>query len=144
MKIAPLALLTVFAASSSAFGLNGGAKSVVRSATRSVSFNKLALVQPVDVQGNRLSTVVSLSYNKHRLVPSSETFKKYSLSRYYSVPMNQDCIVLLSNFGRGDDDGGLAPVVVVINNSFRICSWAVIALKSSICRRFASYEFPSI
>lgn len=59
MKIAPLALLTVFAASSSAFGLNGGAKSIVKTATRQVSFHKTALVQPVDVQGNRLSTVVS-------------------------------------------------------------------------------------
>jgi hypothetical protein len=63
MKIAPLALLTIFAASSSAFGLNGGAQSVAQVTS---SFNnkkmmmKPALVQPVDVHGNRLSTSVSV------------------------------------------------------------------------------------
>jgi len=56
MKVAPLALLTIFAASSSAFGLNGGAKSVARAVTKSASFKKPALVQPVDIHGNRLST----------------------------------------------------------------------------------------
>jgi hypothetical protein len=57
MKITPLAFLTIFAASSSAFGLNGGAKSVARSTLSGVSFKKpSALVQPVDIQGNRLST----------------------------------------------------------------------------------------
>jgi hypothetical protein len=66
MKIAPLALLTIFAASSSAFGLNGGAQSVAR-ATKSVAaatFKKPALVQPVDVHGNRLSTSVSSTKQK--------------------------------------------------------------------------------
>ena len=62
MKITALALLTIFATSSSAFGLNGGAKTLAQSATRSVgAFKKSALVQPVDVQGNRLSNVVSLT-----------------------------------------------------------------------------------
>jgi len=58
MKITALALLTIFATSSSAFGLNGGAKTLAQSATRSVgAFKKPALVQPVDIQGNRLSNV---------------------------------------------------------------------------------------
>jgi hypothetical protein len=59
MKVTPLAFLTIFAASSSAFGLNGGAKSVARATRSAVSFKKPALVQPVDIQGNRLSTSVS-------------------------------------------------------------------------------------
>jgi len=55
MKFTILAILSVVAASSSAFGLNGGAKNL---ATRSVAFNKKpALVQPVDIQGNRISSV---------------------------------------------------------------------------------------
>lgn len=59
MKVTHLALLTVFAATSSAFGLNGGAQTAVR-ATRSVSaFQKPAMVQPVDILGNRLSSSVS-------------------------------------------------------------------------------------
>lgn len=67
MKIAPLALLTVFAASSSAFGLNGGAKSLARatkSTSAGVAFKSqpAALVQPVDIHGNRLSSVVSLYF----------------------------------------------------------------------------------
>ena len=57
MKITALALLTIFAASSSAFGLNGGAKTLAQS-TRSVAFKKSALVQPVDIQGNRISSTV--------------------------------------------------------------------------------------
>uniref|UniRef100_A0A7S4EED6 Sugar phosphate transporter domain-containing protein n=2 Tax=Pseudo-nitzschia australis TaxID=44445 RepID=A0A7S4EED6_9STRA len=58
MKVTALALLTIFATSSSAFGLNGGAKTLAQSATRSVgAFKKSALVQPVDIQGNRLSNV---------------------------------------------------------------------------------------
>ncbi|VEU39743.1 unnamed protein product [Pseudo-nitzschia multistriata] len=58
MKITALALLTIFATSSSAFGLNGGPKTLAKTATRSVSaFQKPAMVQPVDVQGNRLSNV---------------------------------------------------------------------------------------
>jgi len=61
MKITALALLTIFAASSSAFGLNGGAKTLARS-TRAISgFKKPALVQPVDIQGNRISSTVSLN-----------------------------------------------------------------------------------
>jgi solute carrier family 35 protein E1 len=57
MKITALALLTIFAASSSAFGLNGGAKTLARS-TRSVAgFQKPAMVQPVDIHGNRISSV---------------------------------------------------------------------------------------
>jgi len=58
MKVTALALLTVFAATSSAFGLNGAAQSVAKS-TRSVGFAKpsAALVQPVDIHGNRLNTV---------------------------------------------------------------------------------------
>lgn len=65
MKITALALLTIFAASSSAFGLNGGAKAVTR---RTVgAFKKPALVQPVDINGNRItSTVVSV----HRYIAS--------------------------------------------------------------------------
>lgn len=57
MKITPLALLTVFAATSSAFGLNGAAQSVTKS-TRALGFSgKAPLVQAVDIQGNRLNTV---------------------------------------------------------------------------------------
>jgi len=59
MKITALALLTIFAASSSAFGLNGGAKAVTR---RTVgAFKKPALVQPVDINGNRITSTVTLS-----------------------------------------------------------------------------------
>eukprot|EP00536_Pseudo-nitzschia_multiseries_P005349 jgi/Psemu1/254409/estExt_Genewise1Plus.C_1000023 len=61
MKITALALLTIFATSSSAFGLNGGAKTLAQSARPVVGFKKPALVQPVDIQGNRLSNVVSIS-----------------------------------------------------------------------------------
>jgi len=57
MKFTTLAILSVAAASSSAFGLNGGSKNLAR-ATRSIgAFQKSALVQPVDVQGNRLPSV---------------------------------------------------------------------------------------
>mmetsp|Transcript_20674 Transcript_20674/g.51331 ORF Transcript_20674/g.51331 Transcript_20674/m.51331 type:complete len:390 (-) Transcript_20674:239-1408(-) len=59
MKITALTLLTIFAATTSAFGLNGGAKTLARS-SRSVGFNKPALVQPVDIQGNRISSSVAL------------------------------------------------------------------------------------
>ena len=59
MKLSPLALLTIFAASSSAFGLNGSAKSVARATQSVTSFSKPALVQPVDIHGNRLATSVS-------------------------------------------------------------------------------------
>jgi len=64
MKITSLAILSVVAASSSAFGLNGGAKNVLaRTSTRSVgAFQKTTLVQPVDIQGNRISSsTVSLN-----------------------------------------------------------------------------------
>ena len=61
MKFTTLAILSIAAASSSAFGLNGGAKNLVRTATRSVgAFQKpTTLVQPIDIQGNRLPSVVS-------------------------------------------------------------------------------------
>lgn len=60
MKITALTLLTIFAATTSAFGLNGGAKTLARS-TRAVGFSKPALVQPVDIQGNRIgASVVSI------------------------------------------------------------------------------------
>eukprot|EP00531_Pseudo-nitzschia_arenysensis_P012519 CAMPEP_0116156888 /NCGR_PEP_ID=MMETSP0329-20121206/23061_1 /TAXON_ID=697910 /ORGANISM="Pseudo-nitzschia arenysensis, Strain B593" /LENGTH=389 /DNA_ID=CAMNT_0003653979 /DNA_START=568 /DNA_END=1737 /DNA_ORIENTATION=+ len=59
MKITALTLLTIFTASSSAFGLNGGAKTLARS-TRAAGFKKPALVQPVDIQGNRISSSVAL------------------------------------------------------------------------------------
>ena len=60
MKITALALLTIFAASSSAFGLNGGAKTLARSTRAAVAtgFKKPALVQPVDISGNRISSTV--------------------------------------------------------------------------------------
>lgn len=59
MKITALALLTVFAATSSAFGLNGAAQSAVKS-TQSIGLaKKSALVQPMDIHGNRLNSVVS-------------------------------------------------------------------------------------
>ncbi len=62
MKITALTLLTIFTASSSAFGLNGGAKTLTRS-TRAGAFKKPALVQPVDIQGNRISSsVVSMLF----------------------------------------------------------------------------------
>jgi hypothetical protein len=65
MKISTsLAILSVVAASSSAFGLNGGAKNLVRSSTRAVGGafqkNNANMVQPVDIQGNRIT--VSLLY----------------------------------------------------------------------------------
>ena len=61
MKISALAVLTIFAASSSAFGLNRGAKTLARSARAVTGFQKPALVQPVDIQGNRIaSSVVSI------------------------------------------------------------------------------------
>lgn len=57
MKVTPLALLTIFAATSSAFGLNGAAQSVTKS-TRALGFaGKAPLVQAVDIQGNRLNTL---------------------------------------------------------------------------------------
>jgi hypothetical protein len=59
MKITPLALLTIFAATSSAFGLNGRAQSIAKSTKGLGLVNKSPLVQPVDVQGNRVSSVVS-------------------------------------------------------------------------------------
>lgn len=62
MKVTPLALITIFAATSSAFGLNGAAQSVLKSTTQSVGgFAKKspAMVQPVDIQGNRLNSLVS-------------------------------------------------------------------------------------
>lgn len=63
MKFTTLAILSIAAASSSAFGLNGGAKNLVRTATRSVgAFQKpTTLVQPIDIQGNRLPSVTSLN-----------------------------------------------------------------------------------
>ena len=62
MKITALTLLTIFTASSSAFGLNGGAKNLAR-VNRKVGFNKPALVQPVDIAGNRItSPVVSIQH----------------------------------------------------------------------------------
>ncbi len=66
MKITALTLLTIFTASSQAFGLNGGAKNFAR-VNRKVGFNKPALVQPVDIAGNRItSPVVSISQMKDR------------------------------------------------------------------------------
>jgi hypothetical protein len=59
MKITPLALLTIFAATSSAFGLNGAAQTALKS-TKHVGFaQKSALVQPVDIHGNRMNSLVS-------------------------------------------------------------------------------------
>jgi len=60
MKLTGIAALTIFAASSSAFGLNGGAKTLSRS-TRAVGFKKPAMVQAVDVRGNDLASPVALS-----------------------------------------------------------------------------------
>ena len=58
MKFTGLAFLTIFAASSSAFGLNRGANTMARS-TRAVSgFKKPAMVQAVDIHGNRMSSDV--------------------------------------------------------------------------------------
>ena len=61
MKITALTILTIFTASSSAFGLNGGAKTLARSTRAVGGFQKPALVQPVDIQGNRI-TVSSICY----------------------------------------------------------------------------------
>jgi len=61
MKFTSLAILSVVVASSTAFGLNGGAKNVLaRSSTRSVgAFQKVntAMVQPVDTRGVALNDV---------------------------------------------------------------------------------------
>ena len=64
MKVASsLPLLTIFASAASAFGLNGGVTtSLASQTTRSSSIPKApptSMVQPVDIQGNRLSSVVS-------------------------------------------------------------------------------------
>mmetsp|Transcript_50792 Transcript_50792/g.122469 ORF Transcript_50792/g.122469 Transcript_50792/m.122469 type:complete len:401 (-) Transcript_50792:306-1508(-) len=61
MKITPLALLTVFATSSSAFGLNGGQRNIVRSQSTKAASPILkrqpsAFLQPVDVNGIALSS----------------------------------------------------------------------------------------
>jgi len=56
MKVTALALLPLFCATS-AFGLNGAAQSVTKS-TRSVGFAKSpAMVQPMDIHGNRLNSM---------------------------------------------------------------------------------------
>ena len=89
MKISTsLAILSVVAASSSAFGLHGaGAKNLVRSSTRAVggAFQKNpAMVQPVDIQGNRISssvvsTLYCTMYNHHyNLERSIDGMKKLS------------------------------------------------------------------
>ena len=58
MKVALiLPLVTIFATAASAFGLNGGATSMTK--THKALISKSPMVQPVDVQGNRLSSVVS-------------------------------------------------------------------------------------
>ena len=62
MKVAsPLALITIFCSAASAFGLNGRAQSVAKSTKTLAGFAKQSspLVQPIDVQGNRLNSVVS-------------------------------------------------------------------------------------
>jgi len=57
MKVTPLALITVFAATSSAFGLNGHSQSITK-ANKPLAFAKKSpLVQPVDIQGQRISSV---------------------------------------------------------------------------------------
>ena len=60
MKVtSSLAFITIFAAAASAFGLNGPAQSFAKS-TKSIAFGKQSnLVQPVDIQGNRINSVVS-------------------------------------------------------------------------------------
>jgi hypothetical protein len=66
MKVtSSLALVTIFAAAASAFGLNNGATSAVKSVTRNAGFGSKSMVQPVDVQGKRLNTVVSASCEGH-------------------------------------------------------------------------------
>jgi hypothetical protein len=66
MKVtSSLALVTIFAAAASAFGLNSGATSAVKSVTRNVGFGNQPMVHPVDVQGNRLNTVVSTTCDGH-------------------------------------------------------------------------------
>ena len=61
MKLySPLALLTIFCSAASAFGLNGRAQSVVKTNKNIAGLAKQSpLVQPVDINGNRLNTVVS-------------------------------------------------------------------------------------
>lgn len=66
MKIAsPLALITIFAAAASAFGLNGAPKGITKVSTTvgvpPVAFTKKPMVQAVDVEGNPLSSSVSLA-----------------------------------------------------------------------------------
>ena len=59
MKVASsLPLLTIFASAASAFGLNGGVTSMAQTTRKNV-IPKAPMVQPVDIQGNRLSSVVS-------------------------------------------------------------------------------------
>ena len=66
MKVtSSLALVTIFAAAASAFGLNSGATSAAKSVTRNVGFGSKSMVHPVDVQGKRLNTVVSTCDGHH-------------------------------------------------------------------------------
>jgi hypothetical protein len=58
MKVASTLVFVTFCASAvSAFGLNNGVKSVVNS----VKKTGFPMVKPIDIQGNRLNTVVSAS-----------------------------------------------------------------------------------
>ena len=57
MKITPLALVTIFVTATAAFGLNGAPKTfaTTKSTKHGLGFAKAPLVQPVDVQGNRIN-----------------------------------------------------------------------------------------
>ena len=89
MKISTsLAILSVVAASSSAFGLHGaGAKNLVRSSTRAVggAFQKNpAMVQPVDIQGNRISSSV-VSTLLYCTVQINHQYNFLDIAEYISI-----------------------------------------------------------
>jgi hypothetical protein len=69
MKVtSSFALVTICATAASAFGLNGGAASLSRATLGNVGIANKPMVQPVDVQGQRLSSVVSTAKGLNRII----------------------------------------------------------------------------
>jgi hypothetical protein len=56
MKVASATLLLATFCCASAFGLNGPAKTSVRKNVGIAANHKSSMVQPIDIQGNRLSS----------------------------------------------------------------------------------------
>eukprot|EP00751_Fragilariopsis_kerguelensis_P019510 CAMPEP_0170896750 /NCGR_PEP_ID=MMETSP0734-20130129/44998_1 /TAXON_ID=186038 /ORGANISM="Fragilariopsis kerguelensis, Strain L26-C5" /LENGTH=363 /DNA_ID=CAMNT_0011289087 /DNA_START=108 /DNA_END=1197 /DNA_ORIENTATION=+ len=90
MKFTSLAILSVVVASSTAFGLNGGAKNVLaRSSTRSVgAFQKVnpAMVQPVDTRGvslNDVSDAIAVRGGAADVAPAEKKGFDIGLTAYF-------------------------------------------------------------